>query len=125
MKLATAKDLCVLEDMPKAISPVFHERKDLTPELKAVVKDTIYVDYPCFVIDWASMRLRHSCFLHSPGISVAQVGGSTFETLKKAVEFVEKNKHQIVVHKLIIPNWINRVILSYAAKPETLPSHEI
>jgi hypothetical protein len=117
MKLETAEDLCILEDMPMTSSCIPHKRQDLTPKLKKAVKNALYVGAPCFLIDWASMRLRASCFLFLTGISVEQVVGYAFETLKEAVEFVEKNKHQIAVYELIVPSWTDKLILSYAAKP--------
>ena len=119
MKLVTADDLRILEDTPKVLNPIFYERKELTNELKEIIKDAIYVNYPCFVIDWKSMRLRNSCFLSLEGISVAQVEGHVFETIQQIFRFIKNNKHQIVIHRLVIPNWINRPILSYAAKPGT------
>jgi hypothetical protein len=100
-----------------------HDREDLIPLLDEIGK-VIYTSMPVCVVNWETGQAfpappdirEHECYT---------VRGEKFEDIKTAVEFVEKNKHQIVVYDFTTPPWIEtkewslkhrKPFLSYATK---------
>lgn len=118
-----AKFLRELEDRPQ-VESIYHPQENLTHLLKNI-EGVLYTDYPTFVIDWEGMRMREGWTYGMDGISYATTQSYIFQNIEKILEFVEQNKHQIVIYRCIMMSWYEepnvckdpRPILSYAKKP--------
>lgn len=113
-----------------------HTREDLTHHLKNI-EGVVWVNFPCFIVNWDTMEVPKSqnsasVFMLSglPGgekYSAAECKLYKMQNVERAIEFVERNKHQMVVYEMFMPPWREeegvcidpRPFLRCSRKPET------
>ncbi len=107
---------------------IIHPKVDYMPHIEGMAGVT-FVKWPTFCINWSTMHINNKAYCNEQDINDGYTSHTIklykFRSIDEIKDFIDRNKHQIVVYDCFLQSWEEvegvcsdpRPLLSYCKKP--------